>query len=218
MRKIRKTHPPQAYRDWLTHNAGKPACSYAALPGDLKRILKQHLLQEQGWLCAYTGLEIDHTASHIEHLKPQARCDDGEDVDYHNLVACFPRDGGDSSHGFGAAMKGQWWDPALFISPLDDACERRFTFTWTGKIRPQPTDHAAATETISRIGLAHNGLNGLRHAAIREFLFGRKGAPINKPEAKRLLEAIDRPDAEGRLRPFCFMLKQFLERIVHGSR
>jgi uncharacterized protein (TIGR02646 family) len=217
MRKIRKTHPPPAYRDWLTDNRRTPACCYDALPGGLKRTLRHHLLDEQGWLCAYTGLGIDEDTSHIEHLKPQSCCVDGEDVDYRNLVACFPLDGGDTSHGFGAPMKGHWWDPALFVSPLDDASERRFRFTWSGRIAPRPDDHPGARETIAHLGLDGDSLAKLRFRAIRGFLIDARGALVEKSEARRLLAAIDRPDADGRLRPFCFVLKQLLERIVRAA-
>jgi uncharacterized protein (TIGR02646 family) len=217
MRKIRKTHPPPEYRSWINENRGTPSYCYDALPGEVKGTLKRHLLKEQGWLCAYTGLQVSEESSHVEHLKPQSSCDVSEDLDYRNLVACFPADGGDVSYGYGAPVKGGWWDPARFVSPLDDSCERRFKFSWSGKIAARFADDEAAVETICQIGLDHKALTDLRDAAIHGFLFDTRGHVIGEPEARRLLQAVDRPDGDDRLSPFCFVLKQLLQRIVEDS-
>jgi uncharacterized protein (TIGR02646 family) len=215
MRKIRKTHPPPEYRSCIEENRGNQSYCYDALPGEVKGLLKEHLLREQGCLCAYTGRQVSASESHIEHLKPQSRCDVGEDVDYRNLVACFPAEGGDVAYGYGAPVKGDWWDPARFVSPIDDSCERRFKFSWSGKIAARFADDVAVDETICRICLDHEALTDLRKKAIRGFFFDiRRGPDIGKPEARRLLQAVDLPDGDGRLRPFCFVLKHLLERIV----
>ena len=69
MRRIRKTHPPASLRQWINTNKTLPNFNYDALPGAVKNDLKERLLSEQGFLCAYTGLGIEDN-SHIEHLKP----------------------------------------------------------------------------------------------------------------------------------------------------
>ncbi len=74
------------------------------------------------------------------------------------MVACFSSDGGDISHGYGAPVKGSWWDRELFVSPLSEDCERRFTFSWSGRINPNPKDHAASKKTIEILGLDHDNL------------------------------------------------------------
>ncbi len=217
MRKIVKTHAPAVYRHWVRHNAAGPGYSYAAMPGPVKQCLKDRLLEEQGFLCAYTGLEIHDATSHVEHLKPQSRCRQGEDVDYRNLVACFPKDGGDTSYGYGAPVKGSWWDAALFVSPLSMECEQRFTFAWSGHVRAFPDGYQVATETIDRLGLDRQALCKLRRQAIYSFFGFSSANSITKTDARRLLQEIEKPNAEGHLRPFCFVLKQMLERYLSNT-
>lgn len=218
MKKISKTHPPVSFRKWLDENRLLD-CSYETLVGKPAHIaLKKQLLKEQGFLCAYTGLEISESTSHVEHLKPQNKCVDHEDVEYRNMVACFPYDGGNKSFGFGAPVKGGWWKPEDFISPLTEECERRFSFAWSGKIRPEPADHKGAKETIKNIGLGHENLKKLRLAAIKGFFgFGGRLAPISKREAEILLRSIDKTDNNGKFRPFCFVLKQLLPLYIAGA-
>lgn len=120
MKKISKTNPPREFSAWLDENEGLDR-SYGALSGTpAQSALKGQLLDEQGSLCAYTGLRISRDTSHMEHIKPQHRCTPPEDVEYRNIVACFPGDGGDVSYGFGAPVKGGWWDQELFVSPLTE--------------------------------------------------------------------------------------------------
>src|SRR5690606_5450635 len=110
VKKISKKNPPKALVDWLRENQGLDQ-SYGALLGTpAHAALKQQLIREQGYLCAYTGRGITEDTCHVEHLKPQNRCEGREDVEYHNVLACFPADGGDVSHGYGAPVKAGWWE------------------------------------------------------------------------------------------------------------
>jgi len=139
-------------------------------------------------------------------------CTGNEDVDYRNMVACFPANGGDTSHGYGAPVKGDWWEETLFVSPLSADCERRFVFSWSGNIAPYPTEHQGAQETIRVLRLDHENLVHLRRKAIHGFFGFGSIKPLSKQEARRLLRTIDRPNAAGKLTPFCFVLKPLLEK------
>ena len=179
------------------------------------------MLSEQGYLCAYTGRRIDADSSHVEHLKPQTACKGTkDDIEYRNMVACFPADGGDVSHGYGAPVKGGWWDESLFISPLCDECERRFRFSWSGHIYPHPQDDAQAATTINKIGLDTESLRKLREARIKGF-FGigvrTRHLALSKRDAEQFLGAIDRPNSQQRLQEFCFVLKQLLPKYIKGT-
>ncbi|MGK7872308.1 MAG: hypothetical protein AB4426_03010 [Xenococcaceae cyanobacterium] len=101
MKRIRKTHPPQDLSDWIKlQQDNELECTYEVLQGNPAHVaLKTKLLKEQGYLCAYTGLRITSESSHIEHLKPRNKCIGLQAVDYRNMVACFPKDGGDTSYG-----------------------------------------------------------------------------------------------------------------------
>lgn len=217
MRKIVKTHTPQELVTWCEDNKDGNH-SYSDLCGtDAHKVLKETLFAEQGGICAYTGRTIDESSSHVEHLKPQNQCEEWEDVEYRNVVACFPADGGDTSHGYGAPVKGGWWDEGLFVSPLSDDCERRFRFVWSGHVYPNPDDHQAASETIKILGLDTEGLRSLRKSRINGFFgFGPKSRskPLSIAEAKQVLQSIDNFGGNGQLIEFCFVLKQLLPKYI----
>jgi uncharacterized protein (TIGR02646 family) len=220
MRKIRKSHPPASLRNWIAANRDLPNFNYDALPVGVKADLKEKLISEQGFLCAYTGREIQDNASHIEHLKPQSMTIDepGKDVDYRNVVACFPVDGGDVSCGYGAPVKGGWWDEDLFVSPLDDDCNRRFSFTWHGKVRANPKTHHAAETTIKRLGLNKPALVSLRRSAIRGFFgFGKNEQPIAISVARQFKTDLARRRPPLPMRPFCFVFEQLLPKYIAGN-
>ncbi|MCT7972355.1 retron system putative HNH endonuclease [Laspinema olomoucense] len=225
MKRIRKTHPPREFLEWLKENEGLD-CSYAALQGkEAHTVLKNHLLKEQGFLCAYTGVSISEEDSHIEHIKPQSVCrtvpNPGktylEDVEYRNMVACFPKDGGDVSHGYGAPIKGGWWNEEQFVSPCQEDCERRFIYGWGGKVSPSQENDTAANTTIDILELNANPLQKRRYRAIVGF-FGfsskRKTKELSQREAKALLTIIDKPNSGGKLQEFCFVFEQLLPRYI----
>lgn len=217
MRRITKTHPPQELTTWNDENQDFNHSYQDLLGTEAHGALKTALLEEQGWLCAYTGRSIDHNSSHVEHLKPQSKCAEWEDVDYRNVVACFPADGGDTSHGYGAPVKASWWDERQFISPLSDDCERRFRFVWSGHVHPNPDNHEGATLTIKELGLDSESLRKLRKARIDGFFgFGLRTRmrPLSVENAKRALANLAHRDADGRFQEFCFVLRQLLPKYI----
>jgi len=177
--------------------------------------LKKQLFKEQGYLCAYTGRRVDGANSHVEHIKPQTKCEGLEDVDYHNMLACFPNSGGDKSYGYGAPVKNSGWDEKFFVSPCSEDCERRFKHSWKGKMSAADHSDKGAKYTINLIALDHNSLTDMRRKAIMGFFgFSPKAKALSTDEAKLLLRKIDTPDSSGRLRPFCFVLKQLLPKFI----
>jgi len=181
----------------------------------LRKQLKQALIDEQGGLCAYTGIRIDADRSHIEHLIPQAHCEQGVgDVAYLNMVACYPSP--DEGHvPFGAVFKKNWPAPAeqhLFVSPRTLNCEARFTFSLGGVISASATD-PAASKTIAKLGLDNKKLTGMRKAAIDATLGidRRNSLRLDVANARRRLRSLEEADSgDGPLEPFCFVLKQAL--------
>lgn len=221
MRRVTKTHPPQELTAWRDANR-EVNHTYHDLTGtEAHRALKFKLLQEQGWLCAYTGRSIDSDSSHIEHVKPQCECAEWEDVEYRNVVACFPADGGDVSHGYGAPIKASWWDEQRFVTPLSEECERRFRFVWSGHVHPSPDGHECAIVTIDALRLDAVPLRQLRKARIDGFFgFGPRARtrPLSIDEARTVLANIEYRDNNGRLQEFCFVLKQLLPKYIEQAR
>lgn len=203
---------------------------YSQMSNETRSALLQSLLEEQGWLCAYTGLRIQEDErkgpdAHIEHLKAQEHCGYGEDVEYSNMVACYPRPNYKVEPPYGAVPKKNWPDysdqsqVALFVSPLSNGCESRFSFAASGKISASSPTDAAAVATIQRLRLDHEELTAYRKAAIRATL-----SPNNKPfslsvaSAQLRLDGLRRSERSGaKLEQFCFVLRQALERHIERA-
>ena len=85
------------------------------------------------------------------------------------------------------------------VSPLDEDCETRFTFTANGDIFPRDND-LAAKETIVRLGLDLPKLNALRAAAVDAL------ADLSETDITKLLTR----GSDGRFLEFHTTIKQVL--------
>jgi uncharacterized protein (TIGR02646 family) len=214
VKRIIKSSSPKELTQWFNaqtrQDQGALNCRYQDLPSDVRAIVKQRLIQDQGHICCYTGIRINEERSHIEHLKPQSRYfANHEDVDYQNLVAAYPGTAAQQCR-YGAHPKADWYDEDQFISPLSPQCETAFQFDLQGKIQAIDENPAAA-ETIQRLNLGDRGLTELRQQAIEAILFE---IPLRPQQAADLLAKIYDRNAKGQFRPFFFVLKQACEQYI----
>lgn len=176
------------------------------------------LIAEQGALCGYTMRRITEATCHIEHIIPQNQ-DEEKSIDYNNMIACYPKDGGEKI-GYGAPQKGGTKINLSqnFISPLSAECGLHFEYTKSGNILPKNKGDIAAQSTIeilnlnadilkdSRLrALAAHGLISLRQARKSPFT---KNDPLSIKAAERL--AVTACDSKfwKELPEFCAMLRQ----------
>ena len=221
MKYIEKTGCPRAYSQWCTGVAGTNRADWREVPSTKKAEVLTAMIEEQGGLCAYTMRRIDENSSHVEHIKPQSRCRQdvrGSDLDYTNLVACFPRDGMREPYRYGAQLKDNWWDRdgAAFVSPLRPACEQLFRFKLDGKI--QATDNRTdARTTITVLGLDHRSLTEDRKRVVEEFIYGSTGDdPMSFAAARRIRDTICDRDGSGLFYEFCVVLRAALEEYLEA--
>ncbi len=189
--------------------------SYANLPRDVKDEIEAGLLKEQGYLCAYTMQRLTEGECHIEHVRPQNVAPE-LDLDYGNMAACFPQDGGDTSPGYGAPVKAGT-DVELnvnFVSPHSHGCEQRFQYDSKGGIT-STVGNRAAEETIRILRLDHGTLSELRQRAIEAHgVTLRRGSMRSArcrksaAQARRLAGSVLLPSKDGRSEPFCVALAQ----------
>ena len=219
MRTIKKQAQPAALTEWIAANQNGPNCSYGSLSSELRKIIRASLVAEQGCLCAYSGRKINVDSCHIEHLKPQAHCQDIEDVIYSNLVAAVPTPNAPKLP-YGAHLKDNWPsndELALFVSPLQDGCTARFSYNFRGEIHPTDTDDAAAKETIKRLGLDHSILVAFRREVISRTLQSPKKGPASldsKAARRRLTDLQQKDSGTNPLEPFSFVLINALEKHI----
>jgi uncharacterized protein (TIGR02646 family) len=223
MKCINKSNPPKSYSIWLEKQETLGVnYNFGSLQNPEKGDLHKALVEEQGALCAYTMKRISLSSSHLEHIFPQHLCARGQDLDYMNLLACFPRE---SQCGFGARKKDDWWENAGvdFVSPLNDSCELKFCYGIGGEIYPTNAASTAAKKTIEVLKLDDESLVNDRKNAIAEFLFGidlENPDTLSLEDAERAINYIYKPNAQGILREFCIAihdaLYEYIE-IVHKS-
>jgi uncharacterized protein (TIGR02646 family) len=204
-------------------------CTYAELRRDCAALqaVEAGLHAEQGGLCAYTGLcirlspnalrEVDF---HLEHVVPQTHCEYGQDADYANIVACWPKPNCGFEAKYGAVKKGSWPPPDekyLFVSPLDPGCTERFSFNLRGEIFPTIENDEAAKKTINKLGLDDPELIALRRSAIRGALEPAKQL-LGLEQTRKLLahyeaqsKRVDRGEAV-QLGQFSFVIQNVLPR------
>jgi uncharacterized protein (TIGR02646 family) len=178
---------------------------------DVKEAIKGQRLRDQGFLCAYTLLRIDQNSAHIEHLVPRATSNANgvpeQTVEYGNMVACFPLNGGDKSHGFGAPVRGT---TPLVVTPRQQNCATFFKFTPNGRVEPaQPGNFAVRTMIDEVLCLNAPLLVSRRLAAYRGVRLSLDSPhPLSRAAAERLQRDVLTHKAGGRLTPFCICIAE----------
>jgi uncharacterized protein (TIGR02646 family) len=217
MKNIQKNGCPPKYVQWCKEVAGTEKEDYNELPAAEKQFLFDALIEEQSSICGYTMKRIDRDRAHIEHIKPQSLCRadrKGSDLDYGNLIACYPRDGMKDKYRYGAQHKGDWWenDGKDFVSPLDHDCENHFHFGLNGIVTS--FDDAGAT-TIRVLALNHKSLIEERKRVIEEYIYGQdKKDPLSLAKATQLLSNICNQDGAGRYYEFAIAIKYALQQYL----
>jgi len=218
MRSITKQGTPMALQNWVRdmRRDAPQNLSYDNLPTAEKDKVKKALLAEQGHLCAYTLRKLrDIEDCHIEHVEPQNAAP-GKDLDYTNMAACIPKDGGDTSFGYGAPVKaGQVVTlNSDFVSPHSTSCSERFQFDEKGGVHEVAGD-VAAQGTIATLKLNHPTLVDLRRSALQSHglvialrTTRTKRQLKSATEARRFAAEVLQPDARGQLEPYCVALAQ----------
>lgn len=229
MKYIRKNaFAPKKLQDWLNNLTSDEKgclinCRYENLPSDVHKNLVKILLEEQGFLCCYTGLRIDDKNSHIEHLKPQtiSKKDphDHDDVNYYNMLAAYPKEKNIPKNEtstkecpFGAKFRGK---ETLAVSPLSPECEQKFIFDIEGVIKSANADgenetdeEDDATQTINTLNLNYDLLVEMRKAAIDEFFFP-DDCLITISKLERIInQGICIKSKNGRYPKFCFVIEK----------
>ncbi|MBT9546708.1 MAG: TIGR02646 family protein [Candidatus Sericytochromatia bacterium] len=197
MKHIVKQPEPPDFVAWKAQANADWQPSYALLSGAPKRALKQALMQEQGYLCCYCEQSLTDADSHIEHFNPQ-HLHAGDDIAYKNLLcSCLnERKKGNPIHC--GALKDDWFDLGLLISPLDPTCESRFQYLDNGKIQPAQSSDLAAQTTIAKLGLDIAKLNEMRNKALEPFL----DETLTQEALQTFVSEYLKQDAEGRWSPF----------------
>lgn len=225
MRSITKGAQPQELIRWRADNAAFPqnlVYGQGEFPGEAVR---RSLLAEQFHLCAYTMRKLktatqceaqgsDTRAScHIEHVLPQSRRVAEEDIDYRNMVACYPPSQSAAACDFGARAKADF-DPSTggFVSPLVANAADHFSFDERGRVKGRTEDGRLTVEILK---LNHPSLVVDRAAVIKGSL-QPKGKRLTAQAARRLAQQVLKPDAQLTLPAYCVAIAETA--LQHAER
>ncbi|QSB29086.1 retron system putative HNH endonuclease [Flavobacterium sp. CLA17] len=219
MRRIIKGQEPASFIQFKQKNekAGIHIRYDSSLGKNERKPIKEALLKEQGYICAYTLKRISLDSCHIEHLKPEELCRthmaDGietvSDLDYGNMVACFPKSspkGIPKEKYFGAIKKDDNWinNGTDYILPLQVKCENNFKYSKEGTVEGTTV---RGEITVILLGLNHDFLVEDRKLAIESFI--GKSNPIKKAKTTQAISDIDKI-VNGKYAEFCIPLKHAL--------
>lgn len=196
----------QEPKEW-TEKRLTPNATYEAIPE-----LRESLLKEQGYICAYCMRRIPvkdkkiDAKSKIEHIKSREKHEEMQ-MDYANMVICCPGCIDEKSLHCDAS-KGE---KDLICSPLNLEAMKTISYT------------ASSVEIRSSNSIYNTEINELLHLNISMLKDNRKAAwdgvhtQLNKDgwtaaNVRKMLQKFKERDADGNLASYCGVIIYFLER------
>jgi uncharacterized protein (TIGR02646 family) len=182
------------------------------MPGELKRDLRQRLLSDQGWICAYCEREIATDTATIEHLDPRSEYPHKQ-LNYSNMAVVCP---------------GVWFEPrsertqrrrlhcdkskgqqVLPLTPLEAECEEAFVYAGDGIALPRAGKlMARAADTLRILNLNVLGLVTTRLERHAGLLIALQG--LSDEEVSTYLTVLLQRDPRGRFASHWSVIKQLL--------
>ena len=208
MRKIIKNKEPKKWTEYrLT-----PDVDYESIPE-----LRESLLQEQGYICAYCMRRIPHKDknsnenSRIDHILSRDKHPDMK-LDYGNMVICCP-----------GAISGNFHcdkfkvEEDITFSLFNDSFIPTLKYsTKTGKIKSSNPDWDAEMNNI--LNLNHEILKANRLEALNGVITSLVGKQWTTGEVRRKLEEWNNKDKQGRFKPYCGIVIWYLNKKLKSMQ
>jgi uncharacterized protein (TIGR02646 family) len=199
---------PESVREWKQLAANDPNYDYAYLPSKERKALLDALIEEQGYICCYCGMEISDETSHVEHLTPQSS-HPHLSLEYTNLlVSCGISEKYRPKYDSVLHCKEHCGQKRgnldLTIKPTDPDCETKFRYTGEGEILPKND------LSVKSLNLNYTELRKLRKAAI-DAAKSLLEEDFSDEEIKLFVKSFEERDRDGKFQPFCFAITYFLD-------
>jgi len=158
MKHIVKGCEPPSFQSWKKKN---PRADWDHFSGtETYKELRQYLINEQVMLCCYCEIALkENSDAHIEHFKPKSKYP-AERFNYNNLFASCKYNDSCGTKRLSEYFTG-------LISPLDEKCQSRFTYTGNGMIIPFDENDEYAKRTIKLLALNCKRLRLQRESIIK---------------------------------------------------
>lgn len=216
MIKIDKSVEPSALTTHRLNASQQFTPSYHNMPTEVKTLVRQQLLSEQGYLCAYCMQRIKADNSKIEHWHSQTHYP-SEQLHYQNLLGvCQGNEGQTFAQQTCDTRKA---DQALLYNPADQQKDiaQSLYYAHDGKLYA----HEAAFDVQLNQVL---NLNQVRLVKNRKAVLTALHQQLNKQlgtrsraELEKLYQKWQHADQHGKKMPFCGIALYYLEKRLHST-
>jgi len=212
VRSITKGAPPVAFLDWLGLANDEWIPTYGNLRGNPMIAVRNALLRESNFLCAYCGRTVlaDGSDSHIEHFYPQSKFEDWS-VEWWNLFISCGRATSEVTPATCGTLKSDWVPSPDFIIPSSKGCEGRFRYDGLGEIAPRTAVDVAASTMIKKLGLNDGALSLERQQIIAALEYDVDAGELTPAMIPEEIERWRSADSGGRLKAFSQVAARYLE-------
>lgn len=209
MIQIKKGTEPKKFQEFKQQN---PQAHFDDMPPDIKAILRQSLLEEQGYLCAYCMSKIRDRVK-IEHYEPRNA---HNELEYSNLLAvCTGNSAGNQfEHQHCDTKKG---NRRLHINPQNIDHIKQISYRSDGTIYAKDNDDFNDDLNFTlNLNDEHGYLKANRKKALdvlkKKILSNFGDKVVGCVFAEKLLKTYLSKNRSGELTPYCGILIDYLTR------
>ena len=179
---------------------------YKLTPGvefDARPELKDSLLKEQGYLCAYCMARIDKDHMKVEHFNPQSLYPD-DIFTYRNLLACCQGKTQGEPHCDTSKE-----DDEIKLSPLESSCVDTLSYeSGTGAIRSSNPYYNRELDRILHLNTPIIKQNRLK--VLQGVIQALQSVGFNSGAIRSQLTEWNSVDKEAKRKPYCGIVIYFL--------
>lgn len=205
MREIQKKHEPRLLTEYRARGGEYDGPNFT----QVKDAVRESLLEEQGFLCAYCMVRITVKTMKVEHWA----CQTGNSLlqlDYSNLLGCCM--------GYeGEKLVNQTCDSRKGSTPLkfnpsrpQDRINAIIKYDGLGNIYSTDSEFSTQINTVLNLNKVRLVQNRAHILVTLRSLLPNKAGRRTKAEIRRLLEEYINPNAHGYLREYCGLVENYL--------
>lgn len=211
---IQKHSPPNKFVKFLQQNKN---AHFDDMPRDVKQTLRNSLLKEQGYLCAYCMSRIidDEKNTKIEHYEPR---NNENELDYKNLLAVCKGNsaGNDEKHQHCDTKKG---NKTLEIDPKNKYHISQISYKPNGTIYSRNEkinyDLNITLNLNDDEGYLKNNRKEALNALKKEIKLKYTDKTATLDFLRKVLNLYTNLDENGQLKPYCGIIIEFLEKKLN---
>jgi uncharacterized protein (TIGR02646 family) len=224
LKQVIKTKEPRSlthYRASISKQDLESLEKYENAPKNVLDDLRQHLLEEQGYICCYCMSRIDYPYIKIEHFQPRSVYREKQ-LDYSNLfVSCCGKKINKSLFYDCKTPKKKYLEKDLYCDTKKGKQELNhiklliniqssLEYKKDGFIYSTNTNIDKELDEV--LNLNYETLKTNREDALKQFICELKKTAWTIPNLKLMLEKYKNKNSKGKYRPYCEMIVYFINK------